>query len=180
MKINYAKLIKAARKAGACGAVDILETLVAEGQIERANNLIAEHIGWMKVKDVHKALPKKLREFIESHNTNFIGSLRGERTFRVLMGSPTVSFYGIGMTKSNHTKGLVVSFINMPRNGKLYLFDIWVNSVGCNGYALIKHKPLSCEDAKLLGRINVTFEEVATVESALKVFEKKLKEMELW
>lgn len=179
MKINYAKLIKAARKAGACGVVDILEGLVAAGQIEWANNLIAEHTGWMKVKDVHKALPKKLREFIESHNTDFIGSLRGDRTFRVLMGSPTVSF-GIGMTKSDHTKGLVVSFINMPRNGKLYLFDIWVNSVGCNGYALIKHKPLSGEEMELLGRINVTFEEVATVKSALKVCEKKLKEMKLW
>lgn len=179
MKINYAKLIKAAREAGACGAVNILETLVAEGRIEQANNLIAEYIGWMKVKGVHKALPKKLREFIESHDIDFIDRLRGERTFRVLMGSPTVSF-GIGMFKSDGTRGLVVSQINMPRNGKLYLFDIWSNTVGYNGYALIKHKPLSDEDMELLGRINVTFEEVATVESALKVFEKKLKEMKLW
>lgn len=179
MKINYAKLIKAARKAGACGVVDKLERLVAEGQIEQANSLIVEYKVWMKVKGVHKALPKKLREFIESHNIDLIDNLRGERTFRVLMGSPTASF-GIGMSKSDGTRGSVVSQINMPRNGKLYLLDVWGNTVGYNGYALIKHKPLSGEEMELLGRINVTFEEVATVESALKVFEKKLKEMKLW
>ena len=179
MKINYAKLIKAARKADACGTVDRLERLVAEGQIEQANNLIAEHIGWMKVREVHKVLPKKLREFIESRNMGLIDSIGGERTFRVLLGSPTVSF-GIGMSKSYGTRDSVVSQINMPRNGKLYLFDVWGNTVGYNGYALIKHKPLSGEDTELLGRMEVTFEEVATVESALKVFEKKLKEMKLW
>lgn len=179
MKINYAKLIKAAREADACGAVDRLEKLVTEGQIEQANNLIVEYIVWIKVKDVHKALPKKLREFIESHNTDFIDSIRGERTFRVLMGSPTV-YFGMGMFKSDGTRDLVVSQINMPRNGKLYLLDIRGNTVGYNGYALIKHRPLSDEDMELLGRINVTFEEVATVESALKIFEKKLKEMKLW
>ena len=130
MKINYAKLIKAARKAGACGTVDRLERLVAEGQIEQANNLIAEYTAWMKVKDVHKVLPKKLREFIESLSyMDLIDSIGCERTFRVLLGSPTASF-GIGMFKSDGTRDLVVSQINMPRNGKLYLFDIWGNTVG--------------------------------------------------